>query len=156
MEYVAVDGCLERGNVEGVVDGNHVGRGFLVADHRFDSVESATRGITMKWEDPVVRRYNGQRAMRAQCNNAPGYTAESARSLLLPKIDEIALPEGYAMQWLGEHKASGDSHALSVCQYPVGGDLDDRDSNHVVKDFKNRLLYFVVCRWRQSVSCWGC
>lgn len=69
----------------------------------------ATRGVKVKWEDPVVRRYNGQRAIKARCNNVTGYTAESVRKRLMPVVDTITLPEGYSKQWLGEHKASSEA-----------------------------------------------
>lgn len=72
-------------------------------------LSQATRGIDIRWEDPVVRRYNGQRAIKAQCNNAPGYTAADVRAALLNKVDTLTLPEGYAMKWLGEYRASSQS-----------------------------------------------
>lgn len=69
----------------------------------------ATRGVKTRWEDPVVWRYNGQRAIKARCNNVGGYTAESVRTRLVPAIDTLTLPEGYSRQWLGEHKASSEA-----------------------------------------------
>ena len=69
----------------------------------------ATRGVKLDWEDPVVWRYDGQRAIKARCNNVQGYTAESVRKNLMPAIDTIVLPEGYSKQWLGEHKASSEA-----------------------------------------------
>ena len=69
----------------------------------------ATRGVELEWEDPVVWRYNGQRAIKARCNTAAGYTAESVRQNLMPAMDTLTLPEGYSMQWLGEHKASSEA-----------------------------------------------
>ena len=72
-------------------------------------LSQATRGVKIEWEDPVVWRYNGQRAIKARCNNAQGYTAESVRGKLIPLVDTITLPEGYTKQWLGEHKASSEA-----------------------------------------------
>lgn len=72
-------------------------------------LNQATRGIQICWEDPVVRRYNGQRAIKAQCNNAPGHTAAEVRAALMEKTDTITLPEGYSKQWLGEYRASSES-----------------------------------------------
>lgn len=72
-------------------------------------LSQATRGIDVCWEDPVVRRYNGQRAMKAQCNNVWGATAEEVRQAIMPAIDTITLPEGYAYKWLGEYRASSQS-----------------------------------------------
>ena len=72
-------------------------------------LSQATRGIDVCWEDPVVRRYNGQRAMKAQCNNVWGATAEEVRQAIMPAIDTITLPEGYAYKWPGEYRASSQS-----------------------------------------------
>lgn len=72
-------------------------------------LSQATKGIDVCWEDPVVRRYNGQRAMKAQCNNVWGATAEEVRQAIMPAIDTITLPEGYAYKWLGEYRASSQS-----------------------------------------------
>ncbi len=72
-------------------------------------LSQATRGINVCWEDPVVRRYNGQRAMKAQCNNVWGATAEEVRQAIMPVIDTMTLPEGYACKWLGEYRASSQS-----------------------------------------------
>lgn len=72
-------------------------------------LSQATKGIDIAWEDPVVRRYNGQRAMKAQCNNVWGATAEDVRQAIMPAIDTLVLPEGYAYKWLGEYRASSES-----------------------------------------------
>ncbi|WP_298615334.1 efflux RND transporter permease subunit [uncultured Odoribacter sp.] len=72
-------------------------------------LNQATRGIRICWEDLVVRRYNGQRAIKAQCNNAYGHTAAEVRAALMEKTDTITLPEGYSKQWLGEYRASSQS-----------------------------------------------
>lgn len=72
-------------------------------------LSQATRGINVCWEDPVVRRYNGQRAMKAQCNNVWGATAEDVRKAIIPAIDTLTIPEGYSYKWLGEYRASSQS-----------------------------------------------
>lgn len=72
-------------------------------------LNSVTKGISLKWEDLLVYRYNGIRSINAQCNNAEGYTASQVKSRLEPEIAKIALPPGYTMRWMGEYKASTDS-----------------------------------------------
>ena len=134
--------ALNEETLKGLLMGTTSGEDLLSQTIGSIPLNQATRGITMKWEDPVVRRYNGQRAMRAQCNNAPGYTAESARSLLLPKINEIVLPEGYAMQWLGEHKASGDSMRYLFANIPLAVILMIAILIMLFKDFKKPIIIF--------------
>jgi acrB/D/F family transporter len=134
--------ALNEETLKGLLMGTTSGEDLLSQTIGSIPLNQATRGITMKWEDPVVRRYNGQRALRAQCNNAPGYTAESARKLLLSKIDTIALPEGYAMQWLGEHKASGDSMRYLFANIPLAVILMIAILIMLFKDFKKPVIIF--------------
>ena len=75
--------------------------------------------IEVTWETPVVRRYNAQRAIAAQCNNAPGFTANEVRERLLPKIEAIELPVGYQMEWQGEYLASSESQSYLFQNVPI-------------------------------------
>lgn len=71
--------ALNEESLKGLLMGTTSGEELLARTIGSTPLNQVTRGVSMKWEDPVVRRYNGQRAMRAQCNNALGYTAESAK-----------------------------------------------------------------------------
>lgn len=64
------------------------------------------RGINVEWEDPIVPRYNGQRAQTVMCSPVPGMETEKARTAIAEKIEKIELPEGYQLQWKGEKDAS--------------------------------------------------
>lgn len=72
-------------------------------------LNSVTKGVSLKWEDLLVYRYNGIRSINAQCNNADGYTAAQVKARLEPEMEKIVLPPGYTMRWMGEYKASSDS-----------------------------------------------
>jgi multidrug efflux pump subunit AcrB len=78
-----------------------------------------TDGITLRWDDAVVRRYNGKRSIRSQCNNAVGYTPQQSRNAIKDRIEHIALPEGYALSWLGEAQASADSTRYLFANVPL-------------------------------------
>lgn len=136
--------ALNEESLKGLLMGTMSGEDLLAQSIGSIPLNQATKGISLKWEDPVVRRYNGQRAMRAQCNNALGYTAESARSLITEKVDTITLPEGYAKQWLGEHKASGGVHEIFVREYSVSSYSDDCYTDHVVQGFPQADYYFLL------------
>lgn len=102
----------------------------------------ATRGVKLTWEDPVVWRYNGQRAIKARCNNLPGYTAESVRQRLIPLIDTITLPDGYTKQWLGEHKASSEAMQYLFKNVPWAIVMMIVILIMLFKDFKKPVIIF--------------
>lgn len=82
-------------------------------------LSQASAGVDVKWEVPVVRRYNGQRSIAVQCNNAPGFTANATRNSLLPKINAIQLPPGYKTEWQGEYLASTQSQSYLFKNVPI-------------------------------------
>lgn len=135
--------ALNEESLKGLLMGTTSGEELLARTIGSTPLNQVTRGVSMKWEDPVVRRYNGQRAMRAQCNNALGYTAESARVLLAERIDTIALPEGYTMQWLGEHKASGESMKYLFANIPLAIILMVAILIMLFKDFRKPIIIFL-------------
>jgi multidrug efflux pump subunit AcrB len=82
-------------------------------------MNQAIHNIDVEWEEPVVRRYNGQRAMKAQCNPAPGHTANGVRNKILKKIESIKLPPGYKLEWQGEYEASSESQQYLFMYLPM-------------------------------------
>lgn len=82
-------------------------------------LNQASSGVGVGWEVPVVWRWNGQRAIALQCNNAPGYTTTAVRNSLLPKIDSLKMPPGYTTQWQGEYQASTQSEAYLFKNVPL-------------------------------------
>jgi len=103
-------------------------------------LHQATNGVAAGWEEPVVRRYNGQRSIAAQCNNAPGFTATDVRNRLLPKIDTMQLPPGYAMEWQGEYQASTQSQYYLFKNVPLAIVLILAILIGLFKDFKKPTM----------------
>ena len=66
--------------------------------------------IDVRWESSVIRRYDNQRAIRAQCDPVMGVAPPELFSLLSDKIEAIPLPEGYSLEWLGDHKSSNEAN----------------------------------------------
>lgn len=78
-----------------------------------------SEGIELVWEEPIIRRTNGERSMKAQCSPLNGQSAESLRSSIEEDVENIVLPEGYSMKWGGEYSASNDSTKYLFRYYPV-------------------------------------
>lgn len=83
-------------------------------------LKQVSRGVEVGWEDPVVPRYNGQRAWKVMCSPAPGLETEAARRSIAARIDRIALPAGYARSWEGEKGASDETMRYLFGNVPLG------------------------------------
>lgn len=108
-------------------------------------VAQATNGITVKWDEPVVRRHNGQRAIKAQCNNSFGYLTEQARKEISDEIESINLPVGYTRTWLGEYQASTEAKQYLFKKVPLGIVLMVFILILLFKDFKKPLI-IILCQ----------
>lgn len=107
-------------------------------------LNQATNGVVMGWEVPLVRRYNGQRSIAAQCNNAPGFTTTDARNSLLPKISSIKMPPGYTTEWQGEYLASTQSKQYLFKNIPLAIVLVLAILIALFRDFKKPLM-IILC-----------
>lgn len=107
-------------------------------------LSQASSGVEMSWEVPVVRRYNGQRSIAAQCNNAPGYTAAEVRNRLLPAIDSLRLPPGYTSAWQGEYLASTESKSYLFKNVPIAIVLVLAILIALFRDFRKPLM-IILC-----------
>ena len=83
-------------------------------------LKQISRGITVGWEDPVVPRFDGQRAQRVMCSPVPGVETEAARRALADRIEAIPLPTGYRLTWQGEKGASDQTMKYLFQNVPLG------------------------------------
>ncbi len=98
------------------------------------------KGVNLKWEDPVIVRYNGERSMRAQANNIPSVGAEDARKLIVEAIEAIELPEGYSMKWQGEFETKSDSMKYLIANIPLAIVLMIGILIMLFKDYRKPLI----------------
>lgn len=83
-------------------------------------LKQVSQGINVSWEDPVVPRYNGQRAQSVMCSPSPGIETEKARMAIAEKIEKLDFPEGYQLQWMGEKDASTETMHYLFKNVPLG------------------------------------
>lgn len=105
-------------------------------------LSQVSSGIKLIWEDPLVIRYNGQRAMRAQSNPVHGVSTEDARRTVAEQIEAIVLPEGYTMQWEGEYKASSEASKYLFMNFPLAVILMIAILIMLFKDYRKPLIIF--------------
>lgn len=98
--------------------------------------------VDVKWEEPVVVRYNGQRTQRLQCSPRPGVGTEEARKSIAKQIEAIPLPEGYSLSWEGEKKASDQSMKYLFNGFPISIVIMILILIALFKDFKKPAIIF--------------
>ena len=127
LENVPVFSTLP--NINGIINKDAimaVRTGTLDLDEIIETVNQTTplnqvsNGINVRWEDPVVPRCNGQRSQMVMCSPAAGYETEKARTIIAEKIEQIPLPPGYELKWMGEKDASTQTMHYLFENVPLG------------------------------------
>lgn len=106
-------------------------------------LKQVSQGIKIRWEDPVVPRYNGQRAQTVMCSPAPGVETERARKAIAEKIEKLPLPPGYQLQWMGEKDASTQTMHYLFMNVPLGIVLIIAILIFLFKDYRKPLI--IIC-----------
>lgn len=105
-------------------------------------LKQISKGVDIRWEDPVVPRYNGQRSQRVQCSPAPGIETEKARLAIAEKIEQIELPDGYSLVWQGEKIASDKSMKYLFKNFPLAIILMIAILIMLFKDYRKPAIIF--------------
>ncbi len=87
---------------------------------RVFSIEQATDGFRFDFRQGVIKRYNRQRVMKAQCDPVRGVNTMQLFATLRDSIERcVTLPEGYTMQIFGEQESSRESNAALARYLPL-------------------------------------
>lgn len=133
---------LDTDMLSGLMEGRYSEEDVLSELMRTIPVSQVTDGIRLVWNDPIVIREDGQRAMRAQANPVNGISTEDARQSIVEQIEAIELPEGYTMAWKGEAKASGEASDSLFKTFPIAIILMIAILIFLFKDYKKPLIIF--------------
>lgn len=105
-------------------------------------LKQVAKAVELKWEEPVVMRYNGQRQQRIQCSPRPGVGTEAARAAIAKQIEKIELPNGYSLSWQGEKMASDRSMKYLFNGFPLAIILIIMILIMLFKDYKKPAIIF--------------
>ena len=84
------------------------------------SIEQATDGFRFDFRPGVIKRFNRQRVMKAQCDPARGVNTMQLFAALRDSIDRaVALPEGYSMKVFGEQESQQESNEALAEYMPL-------------------------------------
>lgn len=84
------------------------------------SIEQATDGFRFEYRGGVVKRYNRQRVMKAQCDPGRGVnTVQLYATLRDSVLRGVVLPEGYSMKVFGEQESQQESNSALARYMPL-------------------------------------
>ena len=105
-------------------------------------LKQVAKDVDIRWEEPVVMRYNGQRQQRVQCSPRLGVGTEAARQAIAEEIEKLQLPNGYSITWEGEKKASDQSMKYLFNSFPLAIILMIAILIMLFKDYKKPAIIF--------------
>ena len=135
---------LDKQTIQGLMTGAVSEEEVIASALATTPLSQTAKGIRLKWEDPLVIRHNGQRAMRAQANNIPTVGAEDARKEIVKEVEAIPLPEGYSLSWQGEYKAKNDSLRYLFANLPLAVVLMVGILIALFRDYRKPLI-IILC-----------
>ena len=84
------------------------------------SIEPATDGFRFEYRVGVVKRYNRQRVMKAQCDPGRGVNTMQLYATLRDSVLRgVVLPEGYSMKVFGEQESQQESNSALARYMPL-------------------------------------
>lgn len=84
------------------------------------SIEQATDGFRFEYRVGVVKRYNRQRVMKAQCDPGRGVNTMQLYATLRDSVLRgVVLPEGYSMKVFGEQESLQESNSALARYMPL-------------------------------------
>lgn len=85
-------------------------------------LSNVTKGISLGWEEEMVQRINGIRAIEAECDPNPDLadaTPAKVVESIKEEIEAIPLPDGYTCRWSGELDLQTDATANVLRYLPL-------------------------------------
>ena len=103
-----------------------------------------TDGIKTGWEYPLVRTYNRQLSMAAQCDVKRGYTMKEVHSEIRKEIESIEIPEGYTFFWDSQYKDQKEAMEALTKYFPLAVILLTIILVMLFGNFRQPLIIFLI------------
>lgn len=103
---------MDNDEMQGALNGGKAMTELQDRLFRATPLSNVTRDIRLEAEETMVARLNGRRVIETECDPNPDLDeATPARVLaaIQEEIEDIPLPEGYSLRWVGEGEASGEA-----------------------------------------------
>lgn len=105
-------------------DANHLNNVLVWSQSRqhYIPLSNVVTDFTLEWEDPLILRRDRSRVLSVQTDPDPLSLQTSGDILarVKPKIDAIALPHGYSIEWGGDAENSSEAQRGLFTTLPLG------------------------------------
>lgn len=113
---------ISEGDIAGIMQGtkdiNDLKKNMFVTTTLANCIDS----ISTIFEESLITRYNGERSIQAECDPDP-FNPEATPDKLLksvkPQIENIRLPKGYKMRFVGENETADEAMGKVFQNLPV-------------------------------------
>ncbi len=87
---------------------------------RIFAVEQATNGFEFDYTLSIIRRFNRQRVMKAQCDPDRDVNTKALFAELLDSVERsVVVPQGYELRIFGEEESQAESNEALAANFPL-------------------------------------
>ena len=105
-------------------DANHLNNVLVWSQSRqqYSPLSNVVSGFNLEWEDPLILRRDRSRVLTVQTDPDPlsNQTSGDILARVKPKIDALALPHGYSIEWGGDAESSSEAQQGLFTTLPLG------------------------------------
>ncbi len=91
-----------------------------------------------------IKRHNGERSIKVQCDPAQGLTAPAVLNQFQQKIEDISRPDGYKLEWHGEIKDSKMANKALLENLPLALLLMALIAIGLFNNFRQPVIVFLI------------
>ncbi len=103
-----------------------------------------TDSVSLEWEFPLVRTYNRELSMAAQCDVKPGHTMKEVHSEIREEIENMKLPQGYTFFWDSQYKGQKEAMEALTRFFPLAIVLLTVILVALFNNFRQPLIIFLI------------
>ncbi|WP_455865452.1 efflux RND transporter permease subunit [Pantoea agglomerans] len=105
-------------------DANHLNNVLVwsQSQQHYIPLSNVVSALRLEWEDPLILRRDRSRVLTVQTDPNPlsQDTSGDILARVKPKIDRIALPQGYQIEWGGDAESSSEAQQGVFTSLPLG------------------------------------
>lgn len=101
-------------------------------------------GVELDWEYPLVKTYNRELSMAAQCDVKLGHTMKEVHAEIRDEIEKMELPDGYRFFWDSQYKDQKEAMAALIKFFPLAFVLLGIILVMLFRNFRQPLMIFLI------------